>query len=270
MLAGLPARKWWAGFESVTLSIGLNTILPARLAEFVKPVTLSLRTSASGMAALSALLIERAWDIVILGILALLTLWLFPEIAQTIRHSVLIVLLLAVAFLTVLRMNPTWLDRMLSELESRQKPEGGLRTRLMRLAPELIGSLRVGMNNRRAAAGLLLGILGWANSWMMVAYLLHAMGPIPLSGTQVSVVFIMSLLGGMIAILPAATGTFHAAAAFGMILVGFPEDAAIGLAIGLHIQAFAFAAIFTLGFSLTQGSALRSMLVRIRQKYSQN
>jgi hypothetical protein len=269
IIAGQPVRYWRAGFESVTLSIGLNALLPARLSELVKPAILSLRAGTPGPAALSALVIERAWDVVILGGLTLVTLWLYPDVGTVVRQSAFAILLLACACLGFFWYKAAWVNRLIAWMEragasATASNSSGLKSRILRFAPTFLEALQEGVQNRRAIAGLGLGVLGWSSSWAMVGYLLVTLGPIPIGPAEVSAVFILSLLGGMIAILPAGFGTFHASATFGMILIGYPQQAAIALAVALHLQAFVFALAFTAGFALTQKIALREVLSRLK------
>jgi hypothetical protein len=98
----------------------------------------------------------------------------------------------------------------------------------------------------------------------MVAVFLMLVGSQEVTFSSVSVVFLLSLLGGVVAVLPAAVGTFHASAMFGLVMVGYAPNEALVLAIGLHIQAFVFALVFTGGVSLWKSNDLAELIERGR------
>jgi uncharacterized membrane protein YbhN (UPF0104 family) len=82
---------------------------------------------------------------------------------------------------------------------------------------------------------------------------------------EAGTVFILTLIGGIISVLPAGMGTFQAAALIGLVGIGYSEEEGLMLAILLQIQALALAschAAFVLGFGDFRLSQVRSLVVR--------
>lgn len=111
---------------------------------------------------------------------------------------------------------------------------------------ECTSGLITSIRSRNFVPMIAMAFSGWFSSIMMV-YLLLSMGSSqPVTLVTASFVFLCTLLGGTIAILPAAAGTFHAAGIGGMLIVGYsPLEAAV-LAAALHVQAFLFPILYSL------------------------
>lgn len=212
-------------FSAFVLPIGLNVALPARLSELFKPAFLNRSVGVPLPEAMAALVLERALDLAALGLLALVILpGAYLTKGNVAWLSLAVMLAVALPFLSrwsVLHVFPL--------LPERIKP--------LRTFAEALGTLG---GFRRYGHLLALTAVGWASSLLSVHVVLVLAGRSNVDIWQSSTVFLLTILGGLVAVLPAGVGTFQAAAMVGLVSFGFSAEESLVLAIALQVAALAF------------------------------
>lgn len=236
-----------AGFDTVVGSIGLNAILPLRLAEVARPLLISKFSGISLSRSVTIVVIERATDLVCLSIIALTILQL------SYRNIVSPYLLFSLGGLAAISLAALYIK---GEPLTHIVVPVVARLRIPTLT-EFISDTLTSLVQATRSNGfwkmIIVAIAGWCCSLGMIYALLAIAGSLPISIPQAGFVFLCTLLGGLIAVLPAATGTFHAAGAAGLMIVGYGASESIVLATALHLQAFLFPSVYSI-FRVTTGA----------------
>ena len=82
VLIDRPNLSYFAAAKAVTLSQGLNLFLPARLSELLKATYLRNRAEVPMSASLSAMLLERTVDLIIVGVLGFFCIFFFAAMVN--------------------------------------------------------------------------------------------------------------------------------------------------------------------------------------------
>lgn len=224
-------------FNSFVLATGLNIIVPARLSELAKPIYLASVWRVPASASLPAMVGERSFDVLLVGSLALIALpagYRSDNVMAT-----LVVLGVLAAFMpwiaaALLKVLPTASSRLFTYLR------------------ELIATLARMRQIGRYSYAILLTAFGWAASVASVHVVIGIAGSHPTTIVQSIQIFLLTIIGGMIAVLPAGIGTFQAAAMIGLIGSGFSTEESLILAVFLQIQSMVLASVYA-GVVLTSG-----------------
>lgn len=238
-------------FSAFVLPIGLNILLPARLSELAKPVYLNRAADVPLVGAIAALIQERALDLVALGLLALVAL---PTAYLTISAVLWLTGAVALAA-TMPLLAKAAAAHVFPRLPTRLAPLG-------RFA-EALGSLG---GFGRYGVLFTLTSLGWLASLLSVHIVLSLAGTQPVSLVQSSTVFLLTILGGLIAVLPAGAGTFQAAAMVGLVSFGFGSEESLILAIALQVAALAFPVGYLIVVATLRGSDFDLIRLLTRRK----
>jgi hypothetical protein len=83
-------------------------------------------------------------------------------------------------------------------------------------------------------------------SMLSVYVFLNLAGSHRLALAQAAIIFVLTLAGGIVAVLPAGIGTFQAAALIGLISFGYSEEESLVLAVVLQVQALILASLYAL------------------------
>ena len=221
-------------FNAFVLPIGLNTILPARLSELVKPAYLRWAAGLDLRSGFSILIVEKVFDILVIGAATLLVL---PS--AYLSSGVLFLLIVLVIVAAFLPLTINILIRFLPTSDSRI---------VVSIGQLLEAASQVNSRNRYfPVAALTAG--GWSASMLSIYTFLSIAGSLSISFAQAAVVFILTLIGGLVAVLPAGLGGFQAAAIIGLLGIGFSEEESLVLSIFLHVQALLFAGIYAAIFA---------------------
>ena len=235
----LPFSRWPAGFNTHVASVGLNLILPLRLADVVRPFLLAKFTKLDLAQCFSVVVVERISDIIILGAMATGIASLHYGSVASPYLLVGLVSLSIAAMATLYR----WGVPIARGLE--KIVDARLNSRIAKFANDCISGLAKAARSRRFPVMFGAAILGWTGSILMVYSLLAIAGSKPVTIAMAAFIFLCTVFGGLVAVLPAAAGTFHAAGFGGLVLVGYSPAEAVVLATGLHIQAFLFPALYS-------------------------
>jgi glycosyltransferase 2 family protein len=210
-------------FKAVMLSSGLNSMLPGRIAELLKPTYMRDHADVPLSAGVSAVFLERLIDLVFLGLFGALGAQL---LAFGPSYSGVIIPIAAVSLLWLTIRYGAVLSRGVARI-----PSPPVRAFLTTLLERI---------SQRADVPLLLkcGVLTsgiWALSYVCVVLVVAVAGRIGVDLGGALAVLLAATVGGAIPVLPAGMGTFEAAVVFVLQRYGYDFDEALVLAITLHL-----------------------------------
>lgn len=243
--------SWKLAFSAFVLPIGLNVLVPARLSELVKPVYLNRAANVPLVEAMAVLVQERALDLVALGLLALVVL---PAAYLTVSAVLWLTSAIAIAA-TVPLLAKLAAAYVVPCLPERLAPLG----RFVEALGALDGFGRYGIL-------FTMTLLGWLASLLSVYTVLSLGATQPMTLGQSSTVFLLTILGGLIAVLPAGAGTFQAAAMVGLVSFGLSNEESLILAIALQIAALAFPVAYLIVVAAFKGGDLDLIRLFTRRK----
>ncbi|MCC7483944.1 MAG: flippase-like domain-containing protein [Burkholderiales bacterium] len=221
-LTGPPEISLAASAKAQVLSLGMNTLLPGRMAEILKVTYLRDHAGVAFSAGCAAVVLERLIDVAFLGALAALSLLLLLAEVNPVIMGLAIVAAAGMLALPVLE--PLFV-RALALLPSR-------------IAREL-GTAVVQHAARRFREGAVLkAVLYGAAIWTLAGFNVYLFLTVASGGAlepaQALAVFVASLIGIAIPALPGGFGTFEAAVVFVLGRFGFPLEQALAMALVLH------------------------------------
>lgn len=239
----IPFRPRYA---SVMIGFAANNLLPARIGELARALSLSRIAPVSVGASLATLVVERVFDgLVLVGLLFLVV--ATPGFPLT--ESVAGVDPRAAARVVALIMGAIGLVLVLLVLAPRRSI-GVIEAILNRLLPvrlaqpvvRALESFLAGLAVLRSVRLLLVSALLALGQWLFTALsywvgmLAFGIDHVPISGA----IFLQSLISLAVAIpsSPGFFGPFEAAARVGLVLWGVPAQTAVSYAIGYHIAGF--------------------------------
>lgn len=227
------------------IGFAVNNLLPARMGEFARALSLSKLTTVGAAPAFAALIVERLFDSIILFVLLFAAMAApgFPEDvviagvevgAAALRVTVVILIAILGLFAAVLR--PRTAGRVV---------HFGARLLTARLREPFVGAMRAfaaGLDVLRNPRLLVVSLFLAAVQWLFLAFsfvlgfLAFAIEDVPFAAA----VFLQSLISLAVAIpsTPGFFGPFEAAAREGLSLWNVPGEQAISFAIGFHIAGF--------------------------------
>lgn len=255
VLIDRPNLSYWTATKAVALSQGMNLLLPARLSELLKATYLRDRASIPMSAGVSAVLLERTVDLIIVGILGFACLFFFGTlVSQTlvVVFSSIALLMLGVAL---------W-GRKYVLAFAHSLPWERVRGLIERAYLHFSASLR----NRVFFRGVWLGLLIWTVSFLNVFLFLSVAGGAQMSLYGALLVFVCTTIGSAVPALPGGLGTYEAAAVYALTSLGYPFADALALAVVLHGAQLVLPLILALVVTLTERLGLLSLIKEFRGK----
>ncbi|PCJ69287.1 MAG: hypothetical protein COA62_11745 [Rhodobiaceae bacterium] len=250
LLAGYSPHNWWAGFKAYSLSIGLNIVLPVRLSELVKPLYLKIRMGTPVNRGFAALIMERVIDLLVISSATLLALSSFTDV---IGHGIWVGVIVASMGCMVIVVT---LHRPVLALINKLPL-----TRVVSFLEPLILHIAQIFRSPRLLGTAALGLAGWTSSYLGVHFLISLGGSVDVTLTDTLFIFVLTLVGGAVAILPAGLGTYQAAAIFGLQFIGFGFEEALTLAVAMHILSLLFEIPFSACVLLYEDISLRDFRI---------
>jgi len=242
-------------FQAFFFATGLNMILPARLSEFVKPVYLKIKAKVPFSAGLSAVFLERATDLIILGSVAAGTVG-----AVYIQFNWKIVILIIFFPLFVLLSLPK-LEIYLLKL-IRFLPFFCLRSLSSSVLYHLSSTLREG----RLYIGTLLGVVGWILSFLSVWVFFLLAGDIPIGLSGTLAIFVSTTLAYAVPALPGGLGIYEAAAIFVLQSHGYTLEESLALGLSLHFSQAILGVIITIIIVLREDVRIKDIISTIHKQ----
>lgn len=252
IVARPPARLGYT-LPAVTLSVGLNAILPARASEALKATYLAQHAGLSISRCIGAVFLERLADLVIVGLMgwgAIITLNidLTPQIvALAIGLPIALVVLMALAGKFIVR-----------------RPIAS-KARLLRSIAETLGTVSDQMHPWGLSRLFGLGAVIWGTGFLILAGFLACASSHSLSGVQMLTVFVITTVGSAIPALPGGVGTYQAAGTLILTKYGFSVEEALALTTALQVTMYLFLLPLALVISVRDGTGLRGLWRKARE-----
>ncbi|MCV6607977.1 MAG: flippase-like domain-containing protein [Campylobacterales bacterium] len=212
-----------ASFEAIGISAFLNFILPAKTGELSKIVYLKKFYKFRSSNATAILVMERVFDVLILGIITLIMALYLLEIEGAVRYS-LITVLVVLLFFAMLRSKGV---RKLIRFIPNQK----LRHFVFRTFKHtfLISEKKDLMKN------FFYSLLVWMSYFLTVYLFLVYVAGFMLTLQQVFIIFVISSVAMSIPLLPGGIGTYQAGVVFALGIYGIGKEEALLAGILLQI-----------------------------------
>ena len=254
LLVGAPRISLGVAFRAIALSQGLNLVLPARLSELLKATYLRDHASVPLSSGVSAVVLERTVDVLIVAALGALGVVQYFDRGNFASIPVL-GLGLVVVILVVVR-SPDFVLRLVHAVPSKR----------------LAGFLERTFLHFSATAGtrafwqaLLLGGLAWGLSYINILVFLELAGGLPIGFSGALLVFVLTTLGGAIPALPGGLGTYEAAAVIALRALGYSFDEALVLSLAMHAAQLILPFVLAVLIMLTERLGISSLVADLRR-----
>jgi len=254
LLIGAPRIGLGVAIRAIVLSQGLNLVLPARLSELLKATYLRDHANVPLSSGVSAVVLERSVDVLIVAALGALGVILYFDRGNFTSIAVL-GLVLAVAILVLVR-SPGLVLRVVQALPSER----------------LAGFLERTYLHFSAAAGtrafwyaLLLGGVAWGLSYINILVFVELAGSVPIGFSGALLVFILTTLGGAIPALPGGLGTYEGAAVAALRSLGYSFDEALMLSLVMHATQLILPFVMAVLIMFTERTGLSSLVADLRR-----
>lgn len=272
LLRALRWRTFLRPFADVNLSdifaattVGFSALfLIGRAAEIVRPAFLSLRAPAVRPAAsFMTIAVERICDMAMIAVMfAAALLFVQPSGGDAgarfalMRRAGFLMLVGAIVGIFCLILLRRFAPRIANWVETRTKTRAGIVASTGRLLTNLLRGLADALGvftNIRA----LFATIGWTTLLWSIITVIHmlVLSAFGLRLGVASAIFVMgcSLVGSLVPTPGGAAGTYHAATAGGLALLGAAEERAVAAAFVLHLVVWSPALVFGIYFFLRSG-----------------
>lgn len=253
VLIDQPGLSYLTATKAVALSQGLNLLLPARLSEVLKATYLRDRAKVPMSAGLSAVLLERTADLIIVGVLGGVCLFFFATLVS--KTLVFAFSLVAVTIVCV----ALWGGRYILVL-ARSLPW----KRIGGLVERVYLHFTASLTNRAFFRSLWLGLVIWGVSFLNVFLLLSMAGGAKMGLYGALLVFVCTTVGGAVPALPGGLGTYEAGAVLALTSLGYPFVDALALAVTIHGAQLVLPLILALAVMMTERLGLSSLISDLR------
>lgn len=239
--------------KAVALSQGLNVILPARVSEVLKATYLRKRANVPLSAGISAVVLERTVDLIIVGAMGFVCLFFFSAVISK------TLVFLVVVFVVILLSMSLWGGRSMRAL-----------TRILPW-PRISGFIEQAYLHFAATLtrpafflGLGLGLLVWGGSFLNILLFLSIAGEVQVGVYGALLVFVCTTVGGAVPALPGGLGAYEAAAVFALMSLGYTFPDALALAVTIHAAQLSLPIALALIIMLTDQLGLTSLIAELR------
>lgn len=259
VLIDRPGLSYLSAIKAVTLSLGLNLLLPARLSEVLKATYLRNRANIPMSIGISAVLLERTVDLIIVAMLGAVCLFFY--VAMVNKTSVLIFF----ALIAVIIGMALWGGGAILAL-ARALPWPRLGGLIERAYLHFASTLK----DRAFFYGLGLGLVVWGTSFLNVYLLLDFAGGTHIGVYGALLVFVCTTVGAAVPALPGGLGTYEAAAVFALTSLGYTFVDALTLAVTIHFAQLVLPLALALVILLTERIGLSALIADLRSSAQQS
>lgn len=223
-----PKPSFFKVFKSLTLTMGLNNMLPGRISELVKPAYLKENGGVPIRTSLATVFLERMIDVLILCILAT---------ACVATQLFNVNLLWVFIFLILLVCVPLFyfFERSISQFVIQHT-----KFKYRSVVEYLITYTSTALRRRYFYIAIVCSIGGWLLSFLAVAiFLAMSVGP-QIGGIGAFTVFVATVIGIAIPAIPGGFGTYEAGAVMVLKEYGIGYEKSLAIAIALHLSQIVF------------------------------
>jgi uncharacterized protein (TIRG00374 family) len=224
-LMGKPAPQFRHTFKAILLAYGLNNILPGRMGELAKISYLYESAQVPIAVGMAAILLERFMDVIFLGVLVMLGIWIFLK--GTIPYSLLTLAMAFSVFLFFLVKNKKLLMRIVSKIPWKIMRQG---------LEDILKSMADRLKERALLKALFFGLTAWTLSYLTFALFLQINGANEIGFLGALAVFTGTTIGVAIPGAPGGIGTYEAGAVFALQRLGYGIEEALAIGITLHFS----------------------------------
>jgi uncharacterized protein (TIRG00374 family) len=260
LLSGVARLQTRDTFAYIMIGYLANTVLPLRLGDVARASLIGRRHRMDTALALGSILIERVLDMLVL-LLLFFALSFVVDVPPLVRAGMGVLAGAALAALVTFAVLATVRDR-LAGLQARLPTglAGALVKRVLGLAEQLAGGMRVLRDRRQLFRALALSGLAWAIAgvgallWVQAFHL-----PAPWYGGLF--VLVVVNLGGAIPSSPGAIGVYHFLAILALSVWVPDSSAALAYAIGTHGVNILLNVLIGAACLAREGLAIRALTV---------
>jgi uncharacterized membrane protein YbhN (UPF0104 family) len=253
LLVGEPKVPLSMAFKAMALSLGLNLLLPGRLSEVLKATYLRDHAGVPLSVGMSAVVLERTVDLLIVAALGSLGLALFIAgvdykmvlIFGTVGATILLVAFFARDSMLRLARALPWL-------------------RLASFAEQAYLHFAATVRTVAFFKALALGVIGWGIAYANILVFLQLASSIPIGFSGALLVFVFTTIGGAVPVLPGGLGTYEVAGVLALRSLGYPFDEAIAVVIALHGTQLVMTFVLAVAVMLTERIGLSSLIADLR------
>jgi uncharacterized membrane protein YbhN (UPF0104 family) len=253
ILIGAPRVPFNKAFKAVALSQGLNLMLPGRLSEVLKGTYLRDHAAVPLSAGMSAVVLERTVDLLIVSALGVVGLALFVSGVDYRTVAVLSAVSVAVILFALHAKRPTL--RVVRAL-----PWPRVAAFVERAYLHFSATVRTGAFFKALA----LGVVGWGISYANIFAFMEIGGSIPVGASGVLLVFVFTTFGAAVPALPGGIGTYEAAGVVALRSLGYPFDEALAITVALHAAQLILPFLLAMAVMLTERVGLSSLISELR------
>jgi uncharacterized membrane protein YbhN (UPF0104 family) len=250
LLAGTPKVPFRVALRCVVLSLGMNQILPGRISEVLKATYLRDHAGVALSAGVSAIVVERLFDTMMLGILLLLAVGV--SVAEPNKSLIVVVITVSAGFAAL-----PWLRPFLLRIV-RHVPWPRLRDFVQAIVDRISGVLRPAV---LFPVALLTAAL-WLVSAGKYAFFLSLTGSVPIGMAGAFVVYIAATIGGAVPALPGGFGTYEAAIVFALRIQGYSIEEGLSIAIGMHLGFLWVIVLLSIVIAMRERLGIRSLVAQ--------
>ena len=267
LLRPIGRTRFSSAFRATVIGFAVNTLLPGRVGEVVRPFVLARREHLSATATFATIVVERLLDLLVICLIVASFVALFGpqmsagsvELLDTMETAALFAGIVAISALGVvflLAADPERAGRLVHRLAV--WAPGGIVRRMTAFAERFLEGLAVTRQARPLGVALVWSVPLWATTAASIWCVTKAFGiDIPLSGSAILMALIVI---GVALPTPGGVGGYHAAYQLGAtVLYGAPDDRAVGAALVMHLVSFGPITLLGMVFMAQDGLRLRGI-----------
>lgn len=225
-----PEASYRTAWTSLFVALMVNNLLPGRAGEVVRPLLMARQTGIAQGYLLAKALVDRAFDLVVLGTWSLWMLLFIPTVPWARQVTVSGIVICAVVLMGVLVLRVPVVQHKLLHGEIRWLPVG-LRARVSKLREDF----HMGLQNMRVSWWALtaLTLFIWGLVGVSLNLTLQALS-LSLDLRSLVLLGVLLNLGALIPALPGQIGTYQLIAIWVLGGFGIEKEAALSFAVAHH------------------------------------
>lgn len=254
VLIGSPRVPLFTAFKAMVLAQGLNLILPARLSELIKGTYLRDYANVPLSVGISAVVLERTIDLMIVASLGVVGLMLFTN---TVNHLTVTIFSLASLIILLVALHAKtpvlWVARSIPL------------PRISSFVERSYLHLHATVRTLAFFKALGWGVAGWSISYINIFVFLYVASNASIDATTSLLMLIFTTIGAAVPILPGGIGTYEAAGVVVLRTVGYEFNDALAMVISLHAAQLFLPLALAWVFLLTDRIGVAKLIADLRR-----